>query len=124
MKVKDILREVDRVFPSQYDEADKVRWLERFHDRVWREIVETHADAPERDAFNVEYELPFPDAYLDAYVHYLEAQIAYHNGETEAQNDAASACNADYAALRNWYNRTHMPLQAVSHLHIVDRRGW
>ena len=122
MKVKDIIQEVDSLFPNQFGEQDKLRWLERFHDRVWREIVATHADAPEREECDREDELPFPVAYLDAYVRYLEAQVHYHNGETDLQNDAANACNAAFASLRNWYNARHMPLQAVSHLYLIDRR--
>lgn len=121
MKVKDILQEVDSLFPNQFQEQDKLRWLERFHDRVWREIVLTHEDVPEREDFDREMEIPFPAAYVEAYIRYLEAQVHYHNGETDLQNDAASACNAAYNALRNWYNAQHMPLQAVSHLHLVDR---
>lgn len=52
-----------------------------------------------------------PDPYSELYVHYLMAQIDYHNAEMARYTNSMSMFGASLSEFSNWYNRTHLPIQ-------------
>lgn len=56
-----------------------------------------------------------PAPYDKLYVHWIESQIDYTNGEYPKYNNSITMFNASYDAFAKWYNREHMPL---------SRGGW
>jgi len=130
MKVNELMESVERLHPNQFTEQDKVRWLNEVEATIYREIVLTHEheDGAEMPVYSCASDtdvLLAQDPYSRLYPLWMEAQIAWHNHESLKYDAAAQAFNDAYGAFRNWYNRTHMPLGAVDHLHLVDRTwGW
>ncbi len=133
MTVNELMEEVDRLHPNQFTAADKLRWLNRVEQTIWQEIILTHeSDADLSEATAPSYDDPAgtdvllaEDPWSRLYPLWMDAQIAYYNHEIMQHDTAAQAFNEAYTAYRNWYNRTHMPLGDVDHLHLVDRTwGW
>ena len=55
-------------------------------------------------------ELLVGEPYDEMYIHWLAAQIDYHNREIDGFNSTNAMFDAVYSAFRNAYNRSHMPL--------------
>lgn len=131
MTVAELMQTVDRLHPNQFDNADKLRWLNEIEATIWNELVLTHegveddAEMPVYESASDTDELLAPIPYSRLYPLWMDAQIAYHNRESIKYADAMTAFNNAYTDYVRWYNRTHMPIGAVNHLHIVDRTwGW
>ena len=130
MTVKELMETVDRLHANQFSNADKLRWLNQVEAILWHEVIDTHADAPESGlpTYTEAAEttvLLAEDPWSRLYPLWMDAQIAYYNRETMKYDTAAAAFNSALGDWRNWYNRHHMPIGAVDHLHLVDRTwGW
>ena len=127
MTVNELLTAVDSLHPNQFSTEDKLRWLNHVEQTIWREIICTHEgveDGATMPAYTTadDTELLAEDPYSRLYPAWMDAQIAYYNRESGKYADAATAFNEAYGAYKSWYNRTHMPVGAVNHLHLVDRR--
>ena len=53
------------------------------------------------------------------YLHYVEAQIHYANGEMERYNNDCAACNNALLTYRDFWCRSHMPRQGVKALRLM-----
>ena len=51
-----------------------------------------------------------PAPFEEMYLHYMLAQLHYHNGEYDRYNRAMEQFRAVWDAFVNFYNRTHTPL--------------
>ena len=52
-----------------------------------------------------------PEPYSELYLHYLCAQVDFHNAETLRYANSMQMFSAALTQFANWYNRTHMPMQ-------------
>jgi hypothetical protein len=106
---------VDRLKPNAYSQQDKVRWLSRLDGIVKSEIIDTHEGgesvkfAPYNDDTPIDTVLLIPAPYDEVYIHYLEMQIDYANGEYGKYNNSSAAYNLAFSAYEKYYNREHMP---------------
>ena len=119
MKAMDMIDRVDLLEPNDYGPEQKLQWLSTLDGKAFREVIETHEDAPTDTLpsyVNGDEELlieaPFA---LDIYYYYLQAMIAAENSETQRYNKRMTMFNAAYQEWTNWYNRTHMPKRAGTH---------
>ena len=115
MTIIEAIARVDELKSNTYSHADKVRWLSALDAMVKRSVIDTH-EGGEGITFtrydeNTDHDtvLLIPEPYEDAYLHWLESKIDYHNGEYGKYNNSADAFNAVFNAFKNDYNRTHMP---------------
>lgn len=116
MTIQDAIDQVTRLWPSDYDANDMLRWLNRVENQIYDEIILTHegGDEIERPAFDEDTDrdetaLLAPAPYDELYLYYLEYQIDYNNIETEKASNSMAMFAAAYQAFANWYNRTHRP---------------
>ena len=115
MKICEAIAKADELKSNTYSFADKVKWLSILDSMVKRTVIDTHEGGdgvsftPYDDNTDTSTELLIPEPYDDAYLHWLEAKIDYHNGEYGKYNNATDAFNAVWNAFKNDYNRTHMP---------------
>lgn len=116
MKIIDAISTVDALLPNTYERSKKLGWLSTLDAMVKGEIIDTHEDGEgcsftgygsNTDINTTELLAEAPHDMI--YLRWLEAQIHYHNGETDKYNNAIQAFNAVYEAYRNFYNRMHMP---------------
>lgn len=119
MKAIDIIERVDLLEPNDYSPEQKLHWLASLDGKIFREVLETHEDAP-TDSLPV-YETGGEELLVgapygeDLYYYYLQAMIAAENSETQRYNRRMTLFNSVYAAWTAAYNRTHRPRQAGDH---------
>lgn len=115
MTLIEAINRADKLKPNTYSQQDKVRWLSTLDGTVKSEIIDTH-EGGEDVAFTgydeetlLTTELLIPAPYDEVYIHYLEMQIDYANGEYGKYNNSAAAYNMAFSAYEKYYNREHMP---------------
>lgn len=127
MTVSELLTAVDALHPNQFPKNTKLRWLNEVEQTLYEEVILTHEQdlVIEKPEYNSESDndvLLAEDPYSRLYVLWLDAQISYYNHESMQYDRAAQSFNDAYQEWRNWYNRNHMPVGRVNHLHLIDRR--
>ena len=109
MTAVEAIRRVDALKFNTYEDAEKLAWLGKLEAMLQSNLVETHEGGTACGPVEADTELMAPEAFEALYLRWLEAQMAYHNGETQAYNAAISLFNAEYGALESWYNRNFRP---------------
>lgn len=122
VKALDIITELDELEPNQYDDHQKLKWLEDLDGKVYNELIEGHDDPETIESFaaadysDTEVELLIGLPYArDVYINYLRGKIAESNAEAERYNLYAAAFNAEYQQYAAHYNSTTPMLR---------QRGW
>lgn len=115
MKILEAITQLDVLKPNSYSQAEKIGWLSTLDGTVKTEIIDTHEGA-EGVIFNgydentkLDTELLASKPYDVLYIHYLEAQIDYANGELNKYENSMTMFNSAYSNYERFYNRTHMP---------------
>lgn len=115
MTIMEALHRTDALKPNTYTNAEKIKWLSILDGIIKKEIIDTHEgeeavvfEGYEEDV-ELTKELLVPAPYDDIYIHWLEAQIDYTNGEYGKYQNSKSMYNTSYDAYKNHYNRTYMP---------------
>ena len=115
MKIIEAINRIDSLKHNTYTQSDKVAWLSELDLMVKSEIIDTHEGGENidftgyNDTTDTNTELLIPASHDKAYLLWLEAQIAYYNGEYDKYNNAMDMFNTAYNGYKNYYNRTHMP---------------
>ena len=118
MTINEVIEYVDTVKPGNgVDRPMKIKWLSTLDQRIKKEIIDLHEDDGCDTVFNGYGEstpgdtvLLVPAPYEPLYIHWLEAQMAYINGEFNQFNNAITMYNAEYASFASAYRREHKPL--------------
>ena len=115
MTLDGAIARADDLKNNGYTRADKVKWISALDAMVKRTIIDTH-EGGEAVVFTGyddktvhDTVLLIPEPYDDAYLHWLEAKIDYHNGEYKKYNNSIEAFYSVFNAFKNDYNRSHMP---------------
>lgn len=118
MTVIEAVSMIDRLRPNRYPGSEKYKWLSDIDGLISRELLSTHEGGPEqeftpyREGIDDEKTLIAPFPYDIMYRWYLESQIDLNNMEITKYNNSRSLFNSAYLTYTDWYNRTHMPVQA------------
>ena len=119
MKAIDMIERVDLLEPNDYSPEQKLHWLSGLDGKVFRELIETHEDAPTDTLpayVSGDEELLIGAPYgEDLYYYYLQAMIAAENSETQRYNKRMTLFNSAYTAFAAWYARTHRPRRSGGH---------
>ena len=118
MKVIEAIHEADNLRPNLYEVAEKIQWLSRLDLRVKHEVLDTHryneGETPvEFEGYgpdDTEEELLVPEPWAEMYIHWLEAQIDYHNMEYDGFNASNAMFESVYGSFAREYNSSHMPI--------------
>jgi hypothetical protein len=115
MTVMEALHRADALKPNMYTNAEKIKWLSILDGIIKKEIIDTHEGGEDvifegyEEDVELTTELLVPAPFDDIYIHWLEAQIDYTNGEYGKYGNSKAMYNTSYDAYKNHYNRTHMP---------------
>lgn len=116
MTIIEAINKTDALRSNTYSQEDKIEWLARLDLMVKQQIIDTHqgADCATFSGYNDQTDLHtmllVPAPYDEVYLHWLEAQIHYHNDEIDRYNAAITMFNTAYEGYEKYYNRTHMPV--------------
>lgn len=115
-----IMEAISRVNDRKHNtvgQEEKLAWLSQVDMSIKRQIIDTH-EGGEGTVFDgyssdtdLETQLLVPQPFDIIYLHWLEAQIDYRNGEPDRYNASIMLYNAAWENFENYYNRTHMPLK-------------
>ena len=116
MTVEQAVKLVDTLEPNGYSRDLKVRWLSALDGRIFREVLQQHADCPVEDFEGYAHAhgstcllVPFPYD-EDVYSCYLQSRIALENGEAARYNRAVTLFNSAFQAFEKDYRRSHRPV--------------
>ena len=113
MKIMEMIAQVDRLRPNQYDIPQKMKWLSEVEgtvvDEVFNRAEGNDIEFEKYDESEAETELMIPDRFSDIYTNYLLAKIDFHDAETESYNNDVLMYQATYDQFAAWYRRNHMP---------------
>jgi hypothetical protein len=120
MTIKDCIDIVDNLKPNQYTIKDKVMWLSFIEEIIINEVLKTHEGYDGRyDMFEgysedkISVTLIVPSPYDRLYTAYLTMKIDETNGEIQRYNSSKTMFNSYMSEYRKYYNKTHMPLNAI-----------
>ncbi len=122
-RIADVIASVNTLRPNQYSDATKTRWLSDCDGMIHSELASGYVrsdDMPETfagydEATDPQTELIVKAPYDVLYRHYLMSQIDFHNGELPKYGNSSAQFNAALLAYKNWFNRTHMPVDKADH---------
>lgn len=116
MDIMGAISHIDTVKPNRYSQTEKIKWLSTLDGIVKAEIIDTH-EGGENVTFKgydemtaLSQELLIPHPYDKVYIHWLESQIDYANGEYDKYDNSYAMYNVAYTAYKKHYNRTHKPV--------------
>ena len=114
MTIEKAIQQADALVPNGYSKEMKKQWLSTVESLIYREILQTHENAPEYRAIDKNTpnseELYVYAPYDELYVFWLKSKINMANSEYNEYNNAATSYNELFQAFRNNYNREHKPL--------------
>jgi hypothetical protein len=118
MTIMEALHRIDALKPNSFKNAEKIRWLSILDGVIKNQIIDAH-EGGGSVAFNgydedveLTKELLVPAPYDDIYIHWLQMQIDYTNGEYGKYNNSLAVYNSSYTAYENHYKKDHMPISA------------
>ena len=94
MTIIDAISRIDALKHNTYSRSDKVSWISRLDSMVKRMIIDTHEGSESvnftgyDDSTDLNTELLVPEPFDEVYLRWMEAQIDYHNGEYNKDNNA------------------------------------
>ena len=114
MKIIEAINRIDSLKHNTFTQSDKVRWLSTL-DLLVKGIIDTHEGGENvtftgyDDNTDIQTELLMQAPYDQAYLHWMEAQIDYNNGEYGKYNNSLDMFTTFFEQFKSYYNRTHMP---------------
>ena len=113
MTIADAISQANELRPNTFSTREKINWLRRAESMIHRTVLCHYSGTPEFEEFGqsaaMERELVVPEPWSILYVHWLEAQIHYANGEYDRYNNAITVFNDNLAGYRGEVARTYQP---------------
>lgn len=118
MTINDAIREVDHLKHNTHTDEEKVAWLSRLDQMLWRTVIQVHEDGedvkmPEyNEDTDMDTELMAPTPYDQMYIYWLMAQIDLANADINQYNVDITMFNTEHDSYTAAYTRAHMPKSA------------
>lgn len=114
MTLIEAITKIKSIKPNTFLQQDIIRWLSVLDGIIKKEIIDTHEDGEDvtfngyNESSDLTINMLVPAPYDDIYIHWLEAQMDYANGEYKKYNNSLAVYNEAYKNFERYYNRTHM----------------
>lgn len=111
MTISEAISQVDELRPNTYSAGQKIRWLRRCESMIVRTVLCRQEQQPEVFGDNADMDtvLMVPEPWDELYVHWLEAQMHYANGEYDRYNNAIGMFTDFLTGYRGEIARTGEP---------------
>lgn len=120
MTIDEMLTEIDRKHPNNVDHAykwGKITQMEKFlldeclkTHQISTEEAEKAAEIASMETLEAGYEPLAQPPYHDLYIHYVAAEIAAINADTDNYQNESTLYNNALLTYKNYFNRTHRSL--------------
>lgn len=111
--IAQVLAQVDARLPNAWSLPDKLQWLSRVDGQAAWEVLAAYTDMPAFSGYTtatpLDTPLLLPAPWDECYLHFLEAQIHYCNGELTRYTNAMALYRAVFRSWADHYHRTHTP---------------
>ena len=116
MTISEVITKVDAQKHNTIAQSLKIEWLSFLEGQICSEITDPGGNF-EAFASDVDpgYTLAAPHPYDEVYILYLISRIDLANQEIAKYQNSRILFNNAYEQLRNFWTRTHMPEQKVTH---------
>lgn len=115
MIINDAIREVARLKHNTHTDEEKVAWLERLDQMLYRTVIQTHEGDEDitlptynADA-DMDTELLATEPHDQMYIYWLMAQIDLANADIDQYNVQITLFNDELTQYKATYTRAHMP---------------
>lgn len=124
MTIAEAISRTDAAKPNRFSQRQKIEWLGYLEGQIYSEIILNHENpdmishepfASDVDTANT---LIAPHPYDEVYVLYLQSKIDLGNQEINKYQNSSEMFNHAYDLLRNYWRRTHMPVQRSTHFRV------
>lgn len=105
MTVSEAVQRIDAMVRNTYTREEKLFWLSNLDAQICAFILKTDPPEPYHKQKNPDTELLAKPPFDMMYIHWLEAQIAYANGEFDRYNNAIETFHAEYAEFQKKHQR-------------------
>lgn len=115
MIINDAIRETNRLKHNAHTDEEKVAWLERLDQMLYRTVVQTHEGdeemaMPQYDADeDMDTELLASEPHDQMYIYWLMAQIDLANADINQYNVQITLFNDELTQFKASYTRSHLP---------------
>ena len=114
MTIQEAIGRLDSLMHNTYSDHQKTIWLSEVDGQIQNQLVLTHEGGievplPYKDT-DAHRQLLAPHPYDAMYLHYLQAQMHYHNGEFDRYNNAIAMFQAAFDDYSGHFHRTHRPI--------------
>lgn len=124
MTIAEAISRTDAAKPNRFSQRQKIEWLSYLEGQIYKEIILTHEGSEEiiyepiTSDTDTQRSLIAPHPYDEVYILYLQSKIDLGNQEIAKYQNSKAMFNNAYAILRDYWKRTHMPLQSVTHFRV------
>lgn len=114
MTIDQAINTLDARRNNTFSRQEKIGWLSQLDGLIFQGVISTHQGEGESFAgyttdTDPQTRLLVPEPWEDIYLHYMQAQMDYINGEMTRYANAAALYNSVLTAYKNHYNRSHAP---------------
>ena len=109
MKVKDILKTVDEMYPNKYTDEIKMMFISDLDSNITESVIRPYnrGVAPFIPYKSIEQSVIAPERNKMMYVYYVKAQIDANNNETVRFNNSMALYNSYFSEYQRAYIRSH-----------------
>lgn len=104
MTISEAINQADELRPNTYTSRQKVGWLRRCEAMILKTVLCSRRDLEDFDIMQddpaMDTPLIVPEPWCVLYVHWLEAQMHYANGEYDRYNNAITTFNTYLSGYR------------------------
>jgi len=114
MTIDQAINTLDARRSNTFSRQEKIGWLSQLDKLICEEVISTHqGEAISFVGYTADTDpqtrLLVPAPWDEIYLHYMQAQIDYINGEMTRYTNAAALFNNVLSAYKNHYHRSHAP---------------
>jgi hypothetical protein len=113
MTLEQAINTLDARQANTFGRPEKIGWLSQVDMLIWKELMLPHGKSGSFSGYTTDtdpgQELLVPQPWEELYLHYMQAQMDYCNGEMTRYANAAAMYNSLLAGFKNHYNRANVP---------------
>lgn len=116
MTINNAIKETDRLKHNIHTDAEKVKWLERIDQMLYRTVIQTHEGdedialpSYDPDVVDMDTALLATEPHDQMYIYWLMAQIDLANADIDQYNVQITLFNDELTQYKAAYTKSHMP---------------
>ena len=115
MTVTEAIGTVNRLYPNDYQDEEKIIWLQKMDEKIQKELFSRYQDGkisplPDYAQAEEDVTLLIESPYDLLYLYELQARLAYWQRDMDVYNRANVLYQNIYQTYEREYHRTHKPI--------------